>query len=328
MRAEIDEIPDVIERQLREHSQHYAELGKAWRESPPVFFVTCARGTSDHAALFFKYLTEIATGIPVASLGPSLGSLYKPELRLKGSQMLAISQSGASPDLVALAQAGRRGGAAVVTLLNVVPSPLSEAADRVLNVAAGPECAVAATKSFLATLTALCAIHAAHTEDTKLLDDLKKLPPLLYSILKDSGPVLDEVVQSRNVVCLGRGLTLSVALEAALKLKETCLVAAEGMSIAEFSHGPMALARPGLTALVFAGNDESKMRADETAARIAASGATIRTFCVGKKAAALHPAVQPVLQIMAFYDLVQKLSLDLGLDPDSPPHLSKATLTV
>lgn len=111
MAAEIAEIPTVIDRQLRQNLDAYLAFGRKWAAQPPLFFATCARGTSDQAALFFKYLTEIGTGIPVVSLGPSLGTVFEANLRMHGATLLAISQSGASPDLVALAGRSAEGGA-------------------------------------------------------------------------------------------------------------------------------------------------------------------------------------------------------------------------
>ena len=169
MLREIAEIPQVIARQLTQHGAGYAQTGARLRRNPPRFFATCARGTSDHAALFFKYLTESRTGVPVVTLGPSLGSIYEADLQLKDAVLLSISQSGRSPDLVALQHRAKQGGAATIAVLNTIESPLGRGADIVLPIGAGPEQAVAATKSFVTSLTALLAIHAGQTEDRSLL---------------------------------------------------------------------------------------------------------------------------------------------------------------
>lgn len=331
MAAEVAEIPAVIDRQLRENLDAYLALGREWAETPPLFFATCARGTSDQAALFFKYLTEIGTGIPVASLGPSLATLFDGGLRMRGAALLAISQSGASPDLVALTRTARVGGARAVALLNTVDSPLSEAADRVLPLSAGPEQAVAATKSFVASLVAVAAIHAGQTGDRLLLDDLLALPKFLAVLQQRPGPDLRPLARSRRLFCLGRGLGLSIAGEAALKFKETCLLAAEATSTAEFRHGPLALANNDTAALVFLIDDATRPGNEALIETLESRGSTVTVlesgFLETSDAMLRHPVCQAIAAITVFYGQVRALAVDLGFDPDAPPHLLKATLT-
>ena len=331
MAREIAEIPAVIARQLAQNLDSYLALGREWASNPPLFFATCARGTSDQAALFFKYLTEIGTGIPVASLGPSLGAVFDGDLRMKGATLLAISQSGASPDLLALTKKAASGGAQTVALLNTVPSPLSAVASRSLPLSAGPESAVAATKSFVASLVAVSAIHAGHSGDKALLDALSGLPDALASLLPVPTGDLRPLADARRLFCLGRGVGLAIAGEAALKLKETCLLAAEGVSTAEFRHGPLALADTGTAALVFVLDDATRPGTEvlietlqQRGVRVATIGSGTTDFPVFDVS---HPAVQAIASIVVFYDLVQRLSVDIGLNPDAPPHLVKATLT-
>lgn len=326
MAAEVAEIPEVIERQLRENLKDYVALGKLWGREPPLFFATCARGTSDQAALFFKYLTEIGTGIPVASLGPSLGSIFPGILRMKGGALLAISQSGASPDLVALTRKAAAGGAATVALLNTTESPLGAVSGRVLPLSAGSEHAVAATKSFVASLIAVAAIHAGQTENTTLLQDLLALPQVLRSRMAHYRTDFGPLAKSRRLFCLGRGLGLSIAGEAALKFKETCLLAAEGASAAEFRHGPLALADKQTSALVFLLDDATRPGTEALIETLRERGATVSVL--GADHLGLrHPATQAIVAITLFYQSVHALSLSLGLDPDMPPYLLKATLT-
>ena len=282
MAAEIAEIPDVIDRQLRENLDGYLALGQSWAEKPPVFFATCARGTSDQAALFFKYLTEIGTGIPVASLGPSLGSLFDGGLRMNAAALLAISQSGASPDLVALTRKAAAGGAMTVALLNTPDSPLGRAADRVLPLSAGSERAVAATKSFVASLVAVTAIHAGHSGDQLLQDELLALPAALRS-QQGALPDFRPLARSRRLFCLGRGMGLAIAGEAALKFKETCLLAAEGASSAEFRHGPLALADKDTAALVFLLDDATRPGTEELIATLRQRGASVTVLAKNKR---------------------------------------------
>ncbi len=331
MAAEVAEIPAVIERQLRDNLDAYLALGRDWATKPPLFFATCARGTSDQAALFFKYLTEIGTGIPVVSLGPSLATLFSTDLRLGGAALLAISQSGASPDLVALTRKAMAGGARTVALLNTVDSPLGAAAEEVLPLSAGPENAVAATKSFVASLVAVAAIHAGQTGDQGLLDNLLALPKAIAALPRQPGMDLGALAKSRRLFCLGRGLGLAIAGEAALKFKETCLLAAEATSTAEFRHGPLALADADTAALVFLLNDATRPGNEALIETLRARGSTVLVLGAdGKEPGASgfqHPVCQAIAAITNFYGQVCALAMDLGLDPDAPPNLVKATLT-
>ena len=331
MAAEVAEIPAVIEQQLRENFDAYLSLGQKWAKAPPLFFATCARGTSDQAALFFKYLTEIGTGIPVASLGPSLGSVFDGSLRMNGAALLAISQSGASPDIVALTRKAASGGAETVALLNTIRSPLADVAGQVLPLSAGPEQAVAATKSFVASLVAVAAIHAGQTEDMLLQQELLALPQALKTQMAGPRQDLRGIAGKRRLFCLGRGLGLAIAGEAALKFKETCLLAAEGASTAEFRHGPLALADSDTAALVFVLDDVTRAGTEALVETLRQRGTTVVTLdgrAANQSGARLvHPATQAIAAITAFYVEVQALAVSLGLDPDVPPHLVKATLT-
>jgi len=168
MAREISEIPAITERQITEAFPAYRAEGRRLKELDPDFFMTCARGTSDQAALYFKYLIELRAGIPVASIGPSLGSIYKARLRMTGAACLSISQSGGSPDLSALQKQAKEGGARTLAILNVEDSSLGLGADRVLPLLAGPEIAVAATKSYVASLVAVAALVAEFADDKEL----------------------------------------------------------------------------------------------------------------------------------------------------------------
>ena len=178
MFAETSEIPRVLARQVNEGLPVYFEAAEWLRKLSPNLFVTCARGTSDHAATYFKYLMEMFAGIPVASIGPSIASVFNAPLKLERGVCLTISQSGGSPDLAALQAAAARGGARTLALVNLVESPVGTGADRVLPSLAGPEISVAATKSFIASLFAVAALHARFNRDKDLEDALRRLPAI------------------------------------------------------------------------------------------------------------------------------------------------------
>ncbi len=335
MHREAAEAPAAVARMLAANADVAARLGSALRARPPGAVLTCARGSSDHAATFAKYLIETRTGTLVSSASPSVVSLYGTESRLAGMLCLAISQSGASPDLLATVDAAANAGADIAALVNVTDSPLADRADWLLPLQAGPERSVAATKSYIAALAATVQIVAAWREDAALSAGLRSLPALLAeSWALDWTPLVDGLVKAQGLFVIGRGLGLGVAQEAALKFKETCGLHAEAFSSAEVRHGPMALIGPEMPLLVFRQADESADGVDSVVAEMAARGS--RVYVAGARipgavtlpALEAEPALQPSLQIQSFYRAVNALSLARGFNPDSPPHLSKVTETV
>lgn len=336
MYAEAAEGAAAAARFLSVNRAALARTGARLRAHPPEVVVTCARGSSDHAATFGKYLIETCTGIVTASAAPSIASLYAaPDAPGEaGSRRLclAISQSGRSPDLLATVEAQRAGGALVVALVNADESPLAAIADEVLALSAGPEVAVAATKSFIASLTGLAAFTAAWTNDTALSGALEELPALLdRAFALDWSDAVAPLTDASSLFVLGRGLGLGAAQEAALKLKESCGIHAECFSAAEVKHGPMAIVGEGFPVLAFAGSDAAGDDVRETAALFEARGARVWTADVrgggNLPAIAAHPAIEPILMIQSFYRLAVRLALARGLDPDHPPYLRKVTRT-
>lgn len=334
MAAEISEIPYVIARQL-DALDAYLDAGRHLRQDGTRGLVTCGRGTSDHAATFFKYLMETSAGLPVASIGPSVASVYGAKLRLDGFACLTFSQSGGSPDLATLQHAAKKGGARTMAVLNELDSPVGDGADLVLPVLAGPERAVAATKSFVGMLVASLGIVAGYLRDGEMIAALSALPDLARDALgrnwSHAGPPL---ARTRSVYCIGRGLNVAVAAEAALKLKETCHLHAEAYSAAELFHGPVAIADESLGALVFGAHGRAESSIDESFARLRELGANVyKIQSVSGKGmlstpATKHEALDPVLQAIAFYKFAEGLAVNLGKDPDTPPGLKKVTETV
>jgi glutamine---fructose-6-phosphate transaminase (isomerizing) len=335
MFAEARETGSVVAAQVAANRGLVRSWAAELRARPPRTILTCARGSSDHAATFAKYLIETRTGTPVASAAPSVSSIYAAPQQLEDMVCIAISQSGRSPDLVAQLVAAAAAGARTAALVNVVDSPLAEAAERVLPLRAGEEASVAATKTYVASLAALVDLVAAWTGDAGLGRALVKAPELLdRSWQLDWSPLVDRLAHAEGLYVLGRGLGLGIAMEAALKLKETCGLHAEAFSVAEVQHGPMALAGRDLPLLIFRQSDETRDGVDAFAAEAAAQGSDV--FLVGGTARgatclpalAAHPAIEPMLQILTFYRAANALSLRRGLDPDLPPHLAKITETL
>jgi len=333
MFREAAEAPAAVARLLAANREAADALGAELRALKPRAVVTCARGSSDHAATYAKYLVETGTGIPTSSAALSVSSVYATEPQLEGVLYLAISQSGKSPDLLSAVEAAKRGGALVVALVNDATSPLAALADRTLPLHAGPERSVAATKSYITALAAIAQLVAAWTQDERLEVALDKLPQVLARAWElDWSPAVVRLKHARNLYVLGRGVGFAVAQEAALKFKETCGLHAEAFSAAEVLHGPMALVTTGFPVLVFAQADESQASVLEMAKGLKARGADV-LLAGGPPSDVLptltaYPVLEPVVRIQSFYRMANALALARGLDPDRPPHLNKVTETL
>lgn len=335
MLAETLEAPAVVARQLTANAAAAAALGAALRAAPPRFVVTGARGSSDHAATFAKYLIETRLGLVTASAAPSVATLYDRPLAMDGALFVAISQSGRSPDLLRQTELASKGGARTLALVNDAGSPLAAACDHVLPLHAGPETSVAATKSYVATLSALVQLVAAWTDDRDLGAALDRLPDRLGAASGcDWSAALEPLAAAGDLLVVGRGLGLGIAQEAALKLKETCGLHAEAFSGAELMHGPVTLVGPGYPVLVFSPRDETRSSLETLVAALRDMGAA--AFVASPDAATpgdlplpppLHPQLDLLPAILAFYRLAEALSRRRGRDPDRPRHLRKVTET-
>lgn len=335
MYREAAQAAQAVRDQLLANAELIEELGGRLRALAPPVVVTCARGSSDHAATFAKYLIETRLGIPTSSAAPSVSSVYEAGPQFDGGVLLAISQSGASPDLLATARQAREAGAFVIALVNAQDTPLAELADRLVPLCAGVETSVAATKSFIASLAALTHLVACWRQDRELCAALRGAPEHLERAWSfDWSAALEPLRAARNLYVVGRGLGLGIAQEAALKLKETCRLHAEAVSAAELRHGPMALVGSGFPVLIFSQNDEARPSTESLAVELIARGAAV--MITGSRcpqalrlpAEPAHPVIEPMLLIESFYRLANALSLARGLDPDHPPHLRKVTETV
>ena len=333
MASELEDAPEAVRRQ-EASGRAVHDLIERCRRHPPQLVVTCARGSSAHAATFGKHLIERYMGIPVASAAPNIASVYHQRLRLKGQLVLVISQSGRGDDLTAFSRMAKSVGATTVAVVNDVTSPLAEICDVVLPMAAGPELSVAATKSFIATLAMLLRVTAAWTRDGAMRAALDRLPDrLARARVLDWGASVDALSRVNSLVTIGRGLTLAIAREAALKLKETCYLHAEAFSGAEFQHGPLSLVSPRYPILMFMPTDVAAGGMRELAVSLRAIGATL--FCMGDEASPDrlpilepdHPDVDAVCLIQTFYAMVIRLAGMRGINADEPRHLQKVTRT-
>jgi glucosamine--fructose-6-phosphate aminotransferase (isomerizing) len=281
-----------------------------------------------------RYLIETRLGLLTSSSSPSVSSVYGVRQELDRCLFLVISQSGRSPDLLAATDAAKAGGALVVALVNQEDSPLAAAADHVIPLRAGLETSVAATKSYICALVASLHLVAQWSESETLLKQLQALPAQLSQAWQlDWRPMVELFTPAGNLFVLGRGLGLAMAQEAALKLKETCGLHAEAFSGAEVRHGPMALMKQGLPALMFVQNDETREGMEALARDLSASGVKVLVAGVDAPGIIRLPTipadavVAPILFIQSFYRWAAELALARGFDPDRPPHLKKVTET-
>lgn len=332
MHREAGEAPAVVAQMLARNRAAIEQVAARLRDRPPPFIVTCARGSSDHAATFGKYLFETQVGVPVASAAPSIASVYDAPLRADGALCLAISQSGQSPDLLAAAAAHQKAGAFVVALVNDEGSPLAGLADAVLPLCAGPERSVAATKSYIAALAVQVALAAAWRGNAALLAALEALPASMAQAFDlDWSAALPPLLAARNLFVLGRGHSFGIAQEAALKFKETYGLHAEAFSAAEVRHGPMAIVGRGFPVLGFATSDPTGDDVRAAGAQFADRGAlALVSDARGNgmlPAIAADPILEPILMVQSFYRFVNALAVARGIDPDAPPHLKKVTET-
>ncbi len=339
MFKEAGQAAQVVAGQLAANRARMAALGERLRRMQPRAVVTLGRGSSDHAATFGQYLIETRLGVMTASAAPSISSLYNATPDMDGVVCLAISQSGKSPDLLTAVEGAKAAGALVIALVNVEDSPLAALADQVAPLGAGPELSVAATKSYIAALSAIVQLTAAWTEDADLAAALDALPSLLAQAWDlDWSAAVAALRPARNLFVIGRGPGFGVAQEAALKFKETCGIHAEAFSAAEVRHGPMALVGDGFPVLAFSQNDESRAGVDELAHEFVERGAQVLLAGAPSNAAPMgvlmlptlqaHPVIEPILFVQSFYRMANALSLARGFDPDRPPHLNKITETV
>ena len=335
MYQEARESAAVVARQLAANEAVVAALAQSLRGQPPRFIVTCARGSSDHAAAYAKYVFETQLGIATVSASPSVASVYGARQQWQGALFIAISQSGKSPDLLRNAEAAKAVGARVVALVNVEDSPLAALADTVIPLHAGPERSVAATKSYIAALAAVLHLCARWSEDARLDAALRALPDALQASWNaDWSALVDGLAEARNLFVVGRGYGLGIALEAALKFKETCGLHAEAFSSAEVKHGPMALVGPDFPVLCFGQDDDTLAGTLALADEFRGRGAKILVAAPGQSgpgalalAGGLSPLCTPLLAIQSFYRAASALSLRRGFNPDVPPHLNKVTET-
>ncbi|MQR01629.1 SIS domain-containing protein [Glaciimonas sp. GS1] len=326
---------EYVALQLAADRERYTELGQHLRAAQHSTVLTVARGSSDHAANYCAYLIMARLGRIVASLPMSLVTLCNAPLQTRATLAIAISQSGQSPDVIEPIRYFREGGATTVALVNDAASPLAHGAEWSMPLHAGPELSVAATKSFITSLVAAARLTGHWQNDAAFLDAIAELPEALHrATCCDWSQAIDVLAPSSKIMVVGRGTGFPVALEAALKLKETSAIQAEAFSGAEIKHGPMALIDEGYPLLIFAPRGPTQHSLIRLAAEMRGRGARVLLAAPDDIVErdltlpiAATPDLDPIVAIQAFYVMAAQLSIARGMNPDKPRHLNKVTKT-
>jgi glucosamine--fructose-6-phosphate aminotransferase (isomerizing) len=337
MASEIAEQPDAARRTLEHLRPEQDRLREAFTGRRRVLLV--ARGSSDNAAIYGRYLLEVSAGVPAALAAPSVATHYGARLDLSDSLVVSVSQSGATAEIVETQEWARACGAATVAVTNVAGSPLADAADVALVTQAGPEVAVPATKTYLTQLVALAVLADALGDGSSLASDLGRVPDVVAGLLDADVSVAAEALAGADrVVVSGRGLLLGTALETALKMEETCLRPVRGYSYADLRHGPISVVSEGLLAVLVASatGPLAEPMADlvrdlqDRGARVLGIGGTtdFAGLCDLHLAGPdLPETVEPIASIVPSQMMIEQMARRLGLDPDNPRGLNKVTQT-
>jgi glucosamine--fructose-6-phosphate aminotransferase (isomerizing) len=341
LEQEILEQPEVLERLLEQERGTVEAVAQAIRERAPRFMVLAARGSSDNAARYGQYLLGAVNGLPVALATPSLFTLYRRPPRLADALVVAVSQSGQSPDIVAVVEEGRRQGALTLAVTNDPTSPLARAAEWVVPLHAGAERSVAATKTYTASLLALGMLSAALAGDEEMFTALRTVPGAIRQVVSSAPTICRASERYRYMeacVVVSRGYNYATAYEIALKLKELTYVLAEPYSSADFQHGPVALVEKGfpVIAVVPEGAVTAEMvdflrRLREREAELVVISAREEVLSLAQTPLPLPEGIPEWLSPMVAVVPGQLFALGLtqarGLDPDQPRGLQKVTRT-
>jgi len=327
MKIEASEASSRIREQLFKNQLAIKRIANRLMDYQPQSVMFVGRGSSDHAGTFAKYLIEIEIGIPTFCAAPSVATIYNRSLQLNNTLVIIVSQSGRSPDILEQAKQAKAAGALCIALLNDEEAPLADLVDFVIPLSVGIEKSVAATKSYLATLSALLQLIAYWKNDSMLIAALSEIPKALDNAHKAETQLdFDFLKGVKNLVVLGRGFGFAIGNEIALKLKEVCAIHAESFSSAEFLHGPVALVDENFKVLDVLFQDESKQCHQSQVDEIKRRGANVvKLHQVDCK---LHPRIAALAVLQRFYLDIEKIAVKRGINPDLPRGLKKVTKTI
>ena len=339
-RQEIGEQPDVLSRLIERSAEPLEAIASRYREAKPSGIMIAARGSSDHAALYAKYLFGRRNRALVSLAAPSLFTRYRTPPRLESQCVIGISQSGAGPDVLAVLEEAKRQGAMTIALTNDPKSKLAAAADHVLPLHAGAELSVPASKTYTASLVALALVSQAIDPEPDFGGAIAQLPDATQKALALDPELagLSEVFSGPRAIVLGRGFNFATAEEIALKLAETSYVLARAWSIADFEHGPIAVVEPGFPILLVGGGGSVQNDLEAIGERLLNYGCRVAGLFDGEMPRAkleghvgfdsgLPEELTPVTLAVLGQLLAHHVAAVRGADPDQPRALSKVTRT-
>ena len=340
LEQEIQSQPEVMARLLEREMGHIAQI--VGHLPPFDYALIAARGSSDHAATYAKYAWTTLAGYPVALAAPSLLTMYRAVPRLASALVVGVSQSGQSPDILAVLEEGKRQGRPTLAITNDGASPLAALADHVIELHAGPERSVAATKTYTAQVAVMAMLAAALSGDARHMDALQQLPATIEKTLRLSAPIAQHIERYRYMdrcIVIGRGYNYATAFELALKLKELTYVMATSYSSADFRHGPIATIENGLPVFLVMPTGATFDDMYELAQDVRQRGAELLIISESGEALALARTALPIPQgvpewlsplsaIVPGQLVALHLALAKGLDPDVPRGLQKVTRTL
>jgi glutamine---fructose-6-phosphate transaminase (isomerizing) len=331
MEKEARDAPHAVQRFLDANRNSLTEIGRYLRKHEPPLIMTNARGSSDNAAGYFKYLEEIIMGVPCASVGASVVSIYGARLKVAKGLCLTISQSGKSPDIVHMQAEARRAGALAVAMVNDENSEAARGADILLPLAAGPEKSVAATKTVITSMIGAAAITAAWRDDDAFLNAIDRSAEYLDQASHMTWDAVQENLRDiASLYVLGRGPSLPIAEEMSLKLKETCAIHAEAYSSAEVMHGPLELLGKGFDVIALVPNDAARESNLAAITKMRKSGAQVMVIDNAELPfVPMQPTLlEPISILQSAFINIEAIARARGRDPDRPKLLSKVTETV
>lgn len=342
MEKEAYQAPKVVKDQLKQNRGLIDSIVPKIHQEKLSYIQVVARGSSHHAACFAKYLFETTLKIPTTHVAPSIYTVYKKKPVTTNSLTISISQSGQSPDICECVESIQKANGTTIALVNDTSSPLAKTSDFVIPLRAGKETSVAATKSYIASLSALIQFTAMMSKDIALLSSLDLLADKLSQALEmDWSSAISSFAAIDDLLVISRGYALSIAKEAALKFKETSSIHAEAFSSAEVQHGPLALIKKGYHTLLFGQKDPSlqgvlalckKIKHLHAKPFLIADPALVKDPAIATKILPLpksfHPICDPLMAIQTFYPFAAKVALKKNKNPDQPTHLQKVTKTL
>lgn len=337
MHDEIFEQPAALRRVVTQSDAAINALVKAVKGRDVRYVVLAARGTSDNAATYAKYLLQITCGVPVALAAPSVHTLWNAQVNYQNALVIGVSQSGAGEDINEVVAYARQNGALTAAITNTMDSPLSQIAEYILPCLAGEEKAVAATKTYTTTLALFALLAARWSDNAEMLSHLERIHEKAEQALvveKCARTFAQTLIHAERVLTIARGLHLPTAIEAALKIAETSYTTTQAFSSADLLHGPIASVAVQTPCLLFIPNGKTQASMEDVGEKLKARGARVLRFsasdCSPDTVPLTDPGTEllsPIVDILPAQLLAYHLTVARGFDPDHPKGLTKVTIT-